>query len=487
MQFQSLTYLCFLVFAVSIYWFLNVDWRKVWLFIASFLFYAWYRVDYSILLLLVICNHFFLTRHALRFQRAWVGYLSVVLSLLLLVFFKYTNMIIHTLNQLVVPASGKPFAILDLILPLGISFFVFQSISYTVDCLRDPTKESEHFFDFALYIVFWPQLVAGPVMRAQELIPQFQKQQRFCFYNLKEGCKRILEGLFLKLVLADRLAFFVNEGFQTYQQNTLLDNWSLCFAFGFQIYFDFAGYSSIAIGSALLLGYQLTENFDFPYASKNPREFWKRWHISLSSWIRDYLYLPLMNVTVRASSSQQGIEIQDAKKASSQKWLALVASWSIMGLWHGANWTFLLWGLWHAVVILLYRFFFVVWHSFSSENTSSKTSYFRFFSATSGVIVTILLIMPSWLFFRALTVRQAFHMLFGLFQVSSIPRLSYTENYYIVLFLIVVGFFITYLLSEIKEKLSTWTDFVDPIRYALMLLLVVAFSDSQQQFIYFQF
>ena len=187
------------------------------------------------------------------------------------------------------------------------------------------------------------------------MVPQFEKPVSFRLETFQEGCKRILEGMFLKLVIADRIAPFVNEGFLNYQQNTLLDNWTLTFAFGFQIYCDFAGYSSIAIGSALLMGYHLTENFRFPYAARNPREFWQRWHISLSSWIRDYLYLPLTRTLVRDSSSQGGIETSAQSMNKKGRQPALFASWAIMGLWHGANWTFMFWGLWHAMIIFFYR------------------------------------------------------------------------------------------------------------------------------------
>ncbi|MFQ5685059.1 MAG: MBOAT family O-acyltransferase [Candidatus Scalindua sp.] len=396
------------------------------------------------------------------------------------------------MNDIFVSAgTDVHFSTWDIFLPLGISFFTFQSMSYTFDVMEGRFKVVRSLRDFALYVIFWPQLVAGPIMRIHELLPQFNILKKIDVSEFKYGIRRIIEGLFLKLVIADNIAPFVNEGFRTYEYNSILDNWSLAFAFGLQIYLDFAGYTSIAIGSAKLLGISLTENFNFPYTAANPRLFWKNWHISLSSWVRDYLYIPFMGQSRRSSSSTGGIQVAadvglEVTISEKRRSFSLFASWAIMGLWHGANWTFVLWGLWHAMIIQVYRWISV----FTKKNTSIST---KWYVKSAGYLVTLMAVMMGWVFFRAENLNQAVHMLVKMFDISTIARISYRENNYLLLVLFYTGFFVYYFIYKnfkgiqarfLYDKLG-WV--YNSVIYASLTISIIAFFDKTQPFIYFQF
>ncbi|MEW5947474.1 MAG: MBOAT family O-acyltransferase [bacterium] len=484
MQFQTLTYLFFVAIVFILFRAIPLRHRKILLLAASMVFYCWFRWEFGLLLWFVILVSFYSTRAA-RNGPALTA-VSIVLVAAVLAFFKYFNFTADVANALYGMAGGAgKFDVWNVIVPVGISFFTFQAISYVVDCARDPARKVGSLVDYALYISFWPQLVAGPIMRSHEMVPQFNTMRRFSPDDFKEGCRRIIQGLFLKLVLADGLiSRFVDEGFLNYAGNTMLDNWALAFAFGLQIYFDFDGYCSIAVGSALLFGCRLVENFDFPYAAGNPREFWKRWHISLSSWIRDYLYLPLTRTMVKRSRSSGGIETVEGRNGGATALIrskALFLSWAIMGFWHGADWTFLLWGLWHAAVIQLYRFYLRLFPAVEWGERPNR------FLGRLTIIPTVALIMPGWIFFRADSVTQAFAMLAGLFSFSTLPRLGYLETYYLQVFLLTAGFYLVWFLKEAKVRLPRFHWLADAALHAALALCVIAFFDREQPFIYFQF
>ena len=263
-------------------------------------------------------------------------------------------------------------------MPLGISFYTFQTISYVVDVYRKVINHEPNFFIYGCYVTFFPQLVAGPILRANEVIPQFKNHINFKYEYLNIGIRRILYGLFLKVVLADNIAPLVDLGFST-DNNSLsaIDIWTLSFLFGFQIYFDFSAYSHIAIGSAKLLGITFPENFNFPYVSSSPKEFWQRWHISLSSWIRDYLYLPIAGVKFQKNSIG-GLPVE-VHQDHRNKIKSLFITWSIMGLWHGANWTFLIWGLYHAIIIFSYRLIYKI--KINISDIQKKNNWFIFYTS----------------------------------------------------------------------------------------------------------
>ena len=275
--------------------------------------------------------------------------ISVVTNLSILGFFKYFNFFVESFASFYLATTGTEASIplLNIILPVGISFYTFQSMSYSIDVYRKELRASKSLIDFGAYLSFFPQLVAGPIERGKNLLPQFQKSRSFSLEQFKEGIWLITWGLFKKIVIADNLAIFVNSVFWSYDSSNTtglpeaggLVTLIAVYAFAFQIYADFSGYSDIARGCAKLLGFELMLNFNIPYISTNPSEFWQRWHISLSSWLRDYLYIPL--------GGNRG------SKFATQRNLMLTML--LGGLWHGANWTFLAWGFYQGLILVLYR------------------------------------------------------------------------------------------------------------------------------------
>ena len=303
MIFNSLTYLLLLFIVVVLYWQLSFKFRLLLIFSSSLIFYGFWKIEFIPVLLLSVVVDWLVAQKMVKSkkQKKFLFLLvSLITNLGLLFYFKYLIFFAESSVGFanLLGAELDPFA-LKIILPLGISFYTFQTISYTVDVYRGFIKPERNFILFACYVTFFPQLVAGPILRASEVMPQFANRPIFTLNYIFTGIRLILIGLFLKTVLADNLSILVDSGFSMEVENiSALDVWTLAFLFGFQIYFDFSGYSFIALGSARMMGIIFPNNFDFPYVSSSPKEFWQRWHISLSSWIRDYLYLPLNKAKV---------------------------------------------------------------------------------------------------------------------------------------------------------------------------------------------
>ena len=487
MLFNSLTFLVFLSLMTVLYWLLNNKSRYIVLFFASLVFYGFWRWDFVLLMLFSTVIDYLVSLQLENTDkprsREGLLFISLILNLGLLVVFKYSFFIVDNVNHVLTffNANGtiNP---LSLILPLGISFYTFQTVSYTVDVYRRHLKAERNFFLYGTYVTFFPQLVAGPILRATEVIPELISRKSFKLDYLFEGGKRILYGLFLKVVLADNIAPLVNSGFsQSVATFTGLDVMVLAFLFGFQIYFDFAGYSHIAIGCAKLMGITFPENFNFPYMASSFKAFWKRWHISLSSWIRDYLYLPILGVKVsnKDSLSQGGIEVVNNKKTRSPAF-ALFATWTIMGLWHGANWTFVFWGLYHATFIFIERQI----HKVKRIDASRK---FRLI----GWLIVLPISMLSWIPFRALNLNDTFSMYGKLFNPSGYLHYSLRENLFLIAALLMVGVILAFCTSKIRLPETPFvrlalTSF-KVVKYAIMLFLVFVFLRPISQFIYFQF
>lgn len=366
MIFNSLTFLAFLLPVVGLYWVLPRRARLWLLFLASLVFYGFWDWSFVPLLLLSVATDYaaglLLGRLEAPKRRRAVLWAAMGVNLAILGIFKYLIFFAEGLGGLArLLGMGEPdgFSVsLHIILPLGISFYTFQSMSYTIDVWRRAIKPCREFVLFATYVVFFPQLVAGPILRAGEVIWQLDRRPAFHLSNLSDGLTRIGSGLLLKCVLADNLAPMVDAGFlRPAGELGAADVLTLAFLFGFQIYFDFAGYSHIALGAARLMGIVFPENFNFPYLARSPKEFWRRWHITLGSWIRDYLYLPLCGAH-GGTHSEEGLSDRVDMRSQpgfARRFRALWLSWALMGLWHGANWTFVLWGLWHAAFVSLQR------------------------------------------------------------------------------------------------------------------------------------
>lgn len=486
MLFNSLTFLVFLTVMTVLFWVTSSKTRMVVLFIGSLTFYGFWRWDFVLLMLFStivdwsVSNA--LEKTTEKGKRKLLLLTSLVINLGLLVVFKYLLFITLNINSIAelihVNFRIQPF---HLILPLGISFYTFQTISYTIDVYRNHQIPEKNFFKFGTFVTFFPQLVAGPILRAGEVMDKLSHNKKFSITYITNGLERIFSGLFLKVVLADNIAPLVDAGFaHDMAAMTALDVVALAFLFGFQIYFDFAGYSHIAIGCAKLMAIDFPENFNFPYFASSLKEFWKKWHISLSSWIRDYLYLPILGIKVkdRQSNSEGGLEVLKSKKSRNPTF-ALFTTWAIMGLWHGANWTFVFWGVYHAFFVYLERLI---------KKMPVLQKLRRPFI---GWLLVLPVSMLSWIPFRAQSLQDTLTMYASLFHFSGYTHYSLRENDFLIVAVLFLCLTATYLLSRLRISENTWLHNLNlvfqPLKIAVMVYFVIIFLRPISQFIYFQF
>ncbi len=417
-----------------------------------------------------------------KLKKRIILFISLFINFSLLAFFKYYYFISENVNFLLkILGFNSNLPLLNIILPIGISFYTFQSVSYTIDVFRKKIKPEKEFVLFCNYVIFFPQLVAGPILRAKEIIWQLSKKPIFKIDNLYQGLKRIVFGFFLKIVVADNLAPIVDQSFQTESKFLSgIDVFVMSYLFGFQIYFDFSAYSHIAIGAALLLGIKFPENFNFPYHSSSPKEFWTRWHITLTGWVRDYLYLPLLRFI------DFNVSAKDPKKNSYKNNLnykyifSLLTAWLLMGFWHGANWKYIIWGLMHALFIIFCRFFDKILIFYNNK-------FFNFI----GWFFTLQFIMLNWIPFRANNFFDTLTIWSRLFDFSNWFQLSLRENTYIIVFLITFSYLTLPFFVKLYNKTILKKYF---IRFNLEILflffivtMILIFFKSVDQFIYFQF
>ncbi len=312
--------------------------RHIMLLLASYVFYGWWNWKFCFLMLLMTAVAYFCAVENEKSSSRLALYIGVVFPLVILGIFKYFNFFVDSFcHAFGIVRAGT----LDIILPVGISFYTFQSLSYTIDVHRGKLKAEHDFIRLALYIAFFPQLVAGPIVKAGDFIPQLYEDRRISLKNIELGVQFFAFGLFKKIVLADNISVFVDAVHQApgaYSAVTLI---LAVYAYALQIYFDFSGYSDMAVGCARVLGYELTRNFNLPYFSRNVSEFWKRWHISLSSWLQEYLY----------------ISLGGNRRGRRKTYINLMLTMLIGGLWHGANWTFVLWGGLHGTALIVHKIF----------------------------------------------------------------------------------------------------------------------------------
>jgi alginate O-acetyltransferase complex protein AlgI len=489
MIFNSLTYLLFLLIVVCLYWLLPKR-AQLWLiFLGSLIFYGFWRVEFIFIMLITPLVDYYLAHRIIktpdRKKQKQLLILSIILNLGLLVYFKYLMFFAGSWNSLA-DMVGLHWKIphLDIILPIGISFYTFHTMSFIIDTYRGFVKPPKDFITYGCYVFFFPQLVAGPILRVGEVINQLERQNKFDLDDLVYGLKRILLGLFLKVGIADNIAGFINDGFgQSMNSLSALDVWTLAFMFGFQIYFDFSAYSSIAIGSARLLGIKFPENFNFPYMAVSPRAFWKRWHISLSSWIRDYLYLPLAGQKVEDrynTKSEGGLPTFRESEKISKTFVPLFLTWGIMGLWHGANWTFVFWGVYHATLVLVHRV--IVPYTGRLSKTITKPA---------GWAITLPFIMLSWIPFRATNMSMVMAMFKKLFVFSEYTFLGMRENIYIIAALLMAVVVLAYLVETYVWKYISRNSYAkfgfETLAYTAAFVVVIIFLRPVTQFIYFQF
>lgn len=481
MLFNSLQYLVFFPVIVILYFLIPFRMRWLLLLAGSYYFYMCWNVKFIFLILFSTLIDYFVAIYIDKTDnekvRKWLLCISIFFNLGFLFIFKYltffTMQTQHVINYFGLDIALPDFRIL---LPVGISFYTFQTLSYTIDVYKRKIKPEKHLGIFALYVTFFPQLVAGPIERSERLLPQFYKENKFDYDRITSGLKLIAWGFFKKLVIADRAAVIVNT---IYNDPTAYDNGALFIistvAFAFQIFGDFSGYTDIAIGSARVLGFDLMKNFDRPYSASNIAEFWKKWHISLSSWFRDYLYIPL-----------------GGSRVSPARWaFNMLVVFLISGLWHGASWTFVIWGAFHAVLQISHRFI-----------SPYLKKYFPFLYSgifagvgkVAFILITFFFVNIAWVFFRANTLTDAFYILKHIFvNVNFSSALSFFDLSELKVLVVSVVFMeaIQYTCDKLCKAGIKFSGFHYTMRwacYCILILWIFVFAKvGSHEFIYFQF
>jgi D-alanyl-lipoteichoic acid acyltransferase DltB (MBOAT superfamily) len=476
MLFNSFEFLIFFSIVTISFYLLPHKYRWLLLLISSCYFYAAFIPIYLFILFFTIIIDYlsgiYIEKIKQRHKKKLL-LISIIANLLILFFFKYFNFFIDNINTIYeylgIVANLKP---LNLILPIGLSFHTFQAMSYTIEVYRGNQKAEKHFGIYALYVMFYPQLVAGPIERPQNILPQLHKRISFSYSNLTSGLEQMLWGFFKKIVIADRLAIVVNEIYNNpneYEGLTLVMG---AIFFAFQIYCDFSGYSDIAIGCAKVMGIDLMKNFNTPYFSKSITEFWKRWHISLSTWFRDYVYIPM-----------------GGNRTIKWKWYYnLIITFLLSGFWHGANWTYIVWGIYHGVLLIV-------------------EAQFKLFNKITNKYINLLLMLKSfilvmfgWIFFRANSINDAINIIFSIFNFKnySLHQLSLyivpTSRNTVYSIDILLSYLMIFTLIILEYIFSTKLKFEEQ-RYSIrltaytigivLILLIGAFNKNE--FIYFQF
>ncbi|MFY7965518.1 MAG: MBOAT family O-acyltransferase [Chitinophagaceae bacterium] len=479
MLFNSFAFLVFALIVVPLFFLLPHKHRWKLLLVSSCVFYIYLIPAYILVLFAVITIDFFA---AIQIEKAPQEHkkkyllISLAGNLGILFFFKYFNFFIDNVNTLtnVLPFVKTRLNHLDIILPIGLSFHTFQAISYVIEVYKGKQKPEKSYGIYALYVLFFPQLVAGPIERPQNMLHQFHEKKHFSFDNFFSGLRLILWGLFLKSVIADRLAIPVDTVYNSYTQWHGLAVFIATVFFAIQIYCDFAGYSYIAIGIARIIDFKLMTNFKHPYLSKNITEFWKRWHISLSSWFRDYVYIPL-----------------GGSKASKTKYIRNIAIvFLLSGFWHGANYTFIAWGLFHALLIFLLMFI---------DRFSLKIP------STFSILITFLCVCVGWIYFRADNIYAANKMIAEIFHFTKGYTLLYTSNdihglpgtflglpffsFVYTLLLVPVFFYLEHFIASNKvKKFHNFPAYIKwGVYYVAILSIIFLGVFDTRQFIYFQF
>jgi len=449
MQFTSLAFAIFLPIVFILYWAVPQKFRNIFLLLASYSFYMTFSIGYVLLLIAMSLVSYFVGRNCKKGQLIC----GVVLQVFILGFFKYAGLL-----------PGKFQSIL---IPVGISFYLFKSISYMVDVYRKELEPEKNIVDFLLYVSFFPDIVSGPINRAKDLIPQFREEKTFSYDFSVYGMRQILWGLFMKLLVADTLARYVNPVFETPGAYMGVTYIVIMIFYTLEIYCDFAGYSYITIGVAKLFGITSVKNFDKPYFACNVKEFWDRWHISLSTWLRDYVYFPLGG----------------SRKGKVRTYINLMITFLVSGIWHGANLTFLVWGFLHGFYQVIYRFY--------KNHIKIKIP------KIIGMGITFLSVAVAWIFFRVNTVKDGLYMLRYMFYDMNLLRSYHKLNMVrmdLYLILISLGIlFVFDILSEKKDMFSEIGKLKAPIRwifyfvFATAILIFHIHNGMSQEFIYFQF
>lgn len=479
MLFNSLEFAVFFPLIVALYFLISSRWRTPLLLVASCVFYMAFVPAYILILLLTILIDYWAGIYLERTEgksRKWLLIGSIVATCVVLFVFKYfaffTGSFVGLVNLFGTHLSAPA---LNILLPIGLSFHTFQSLSYVVEVYHGRQKAERDFTTYATYVMFFPQLVAGPIERPQNLLHQFHEHHWFEYDRVTSGLKRIAWGFFKKLVVADRLALYVNDVYGSPQNHNGLQLTLATVFFAYQIYCDFSGYSDIAIGTARVLGFRLMENFDRPYAAASINEFWRRWHISLSTWFRDYVYLPL-----GGNRGSRGIVYRN-----------LLITFAISGLWHGAAWTYVIWGMLNGL--------YLVWERFTKPARERFWALLGLADATVlrravGIASTFVLICLGWVFFRANNLADATYILTHFYQGWDVGAIR-TEQFLLRQMPVAIASIIFLELMQWPYRKISFTGLIAarPVAvrwavYAVFVIGVVMFGVFRtNQFIYFQF
>ena len=493
MLFNSINFAVFFIVVTFLYYKLQHKYRWLLLLISSCFFYMCFIPVYILILAFTITVDYFagiFVENSKNRIRQLFLIASLVANIGVLAFFKYFNFINDNIASLLILTGLKnPIPALNIILPIGLSFHTFQAMSYTIEVYRGRQKAEKHYGIYALYVMFYPQLVAGPIERPYNLIHQFYEKHSFNYRQVTNGLKLMAWGFFKKIVIADRLALLVN---QVYNNHSGYEGFPLILAtilFSFQIYCDFSGYSDIAIGAAQVMGFRLTKNFNRPYSSKSVSEFWRRWHISLSSWFRDYLYISM-----------------GGNRVSIPRWyLNLFIVFLISGLWHGAKWTFVIWGALHGIYVVLG---IIINNLNKPFKRLINVNYWRNFLNILETLTTFALVSLAWVFFRAKDIITAKYIISHLFsnlhrqiidiiENTGIARFKYLylncNRQILIIAILSIMFmeFIEYFQSKynLVRLLSARPSWVRWSIYYCFISIILIFGifNKSPQFIYFQF
>lgn len=512
MLFNSFEFLIFLPIVFLLYWFVfdyamrgckrQLFWQNLLIVVASYIFYGWWDWRFLILIAITTVLSFLsgigIEKAPTQRSKKAVMIANVVVNLGILGVYKYYDFFATQFAQLF--GIESDFLLLHLILPVGISFYTFQALSYSIDVYRKQIEPTHDIVAFTAFLSFFPQLVAGPIERATNLLPQFQRKRTFDYAQAVDGMRQILWGLFKKIVVADNCATYVDQVFGdigAYSGSTLL---LAAVLFTFQIYGDFSGYSDIAIGTAKLFGIKLMRNFNVPYFSRDIAEFWRRWHISLTTWFRDYVYIPLggsrPEVPARLKAKGERLEARYTKVIAIRNTFIIFL---LSGLWHGANWTFVLWGAYHALLFVPLlvmnknRRYRDTVATITLPDGTTKTKWLPSLKEAGQMLVTFVLAVIGWVIFRVENIGQVGGIISTILSEStlSIPFLI-SQYYYIPLFLaIIIMLLFEWFTRDGLHGLEITNIPYRWLRWSIYLLILLALFFATQtdtpQFIYFQF
>lgn len=496
MLFNSLNYLVFFPIVTGIYFLIPDKYlklRNLWLLIASYYFYMSWNAAYGLLLFastLITYITGLLIESALKKEQVgmakWVLGVGFFFNLSLLFYYKYVNFFIQNINRLLGwGGSEKRLPVLDILLPVGISFFIFQALGYTMDVYRGKTPATKDLLRHMLFVSFFPQLVAGPIERSGNLLGQFDKKHDFDVDRIREGLLTMLWGLFMKIVIADNVAVYVNAVYENYTAYTGVEVILATVLFAVQIYCDFGGYSYLALGSARVLGFDLMQNFRSPYQAPSVKEFWKRWHISLTGWFRDYLYIPLGG----------------NRKGTIRKFVNTFIVFFISGLWHGAGWTYVIWGALNGLYLIVEEAAEPLRNKIKTVFHADESRFSYRFGCT---LLTFALVDFTWLFFRAETFGKALDMIRHTIESLQLPqlfglavmRMGFSTQQLIALLLSVILLFVVDSLKDQGKDVrflvleqGIWFRWLVYLGLLFVILLYGAYGldYTQTEFIYFQF